>query len=400
MDLSIDAPDWATVSLRDCLQPKTETVDPGGVQDLVYVGLEHIDPGSITICRWGDPNDVRSAKTLFTAGDLLYGKLRPYLDKAVLADRDGICSTDILVFGSRNGFDSDYLAFRLHAADFRRHAISTTSGVNHPRTSWPKLQTFEFACPSLEKQRAIAHALRTVQGAKDQTEQVIAAATGLRRSFLYTTFQQGAWETRLLGDVLAESDGSIQTGPFGSLLHAESYVSEGIPFIMPADMTSDGHVDLASVKRVSEEDHERLSRYQLAEGDVLVGRRGEIGRRALITVADVPSLCGSGSLRIRPGTSLEPRFLSALFELDEIRDHLKSQAVGSTMLNLNSKILESLPIALPPFQVQLDLANQLDAIAGKVSAEEQWRCGLDELFKGLLHQLMTGRTRLDEPETA
>src|SRR5205809_280682 len=93
---------WRREELKNVCQLRSEIVLPVEVLGMRYVGLEHIDTGNPLLARWGDAGDVNSAKARFYPQDVLYGKLRPYLDKGVLADSDGICSTDILVFQAKN----------------------------------------------------------------------------------------------------------------------------------------------------------------------------------------------------------------------------------------------------------------------------------------------------------
>jgi type I restriction enzyme S subunit len=105
---------------------------------------------------------VRSAKYKFHPGDVLYGKLRPYLDKGGLVDFEGICSTDIIVIKPKESIDAQFLSFLIHHDAFREYATKTMTGVNHPRTSWRSLSQFPAPLPPIHEQKQIAHILSTV----------------------------------------------------------------------------------------------------------------------------------------------------------------------------------------------------------------------------------------------
>jgi type I restriction enzyme S subunit len=98
----------------------------------------------------------------FYKGDILYGKLRPYLDKAVLANIDGVCSTDIIVIKTKKDIIPEFLIYVLHSKKFIKHAISTMRGTNHPRTSWESIARFKIGVPPLQEQRKIAEILSAV----------------------------------------------------------------------------------------------------------------------------------------------------------------------------------------------------------------------------------------------
>ncbi len=136
---------WRTAVLTDVCSLRVDTIAPQDALELPYVGLEHIDSRQPTLRRTGNAAEVRSAKNRFRRGDVLYGKLRPYLDKAVLATRDGMCSTDILVLSPKEQVEAGYLVNLLHSQPFIEHAIKTTHGVNHPRTSWGGIGQFQFS---------------------------------------------------------------------------------------------------------------------------------------------------------------------------------------------------------------------------------------------------------------
>ena len=153
---------WEVVQLKEIANLRRESVKPKDCQGLNFVGLEHIDSGESMLKRWGDASEMKSAKNRFYPDDVLYGKLRSYLDKAVIAEMGGICSTDILVFSADSKMVPRFLVYLLHTEAFVNHAVATSTGISHPRTSWDSLGKFTFALPSLSEQHAIAAVFQAI----------------------------------------------------------------------------------------------------------------------------------------------------------------------------------------------------------------------------------------------
>ena len=153
---------WEVVQLKEIANLRRENVQPEDSQGLNFVGLEHIDSGESMLKRWGDASEMKSAKNRFYPDDVLYGKLRSYLDKAVIAEMEGICSTDILVFTSNSKAAPRFLVYLLHTEAFVNHAVATSTGISHPRTSWDSLGKFTFALPSFSEQHAIAAVFQAI----------------------------------------------------------------------------------------------------------------------------------------------------------------------------------------------------------------------------------------------
>lgn len=172
MNIIDDLPsDWSVRILGDVSSQRKEAIDPNNA-DFRYVGLEHIDSGSPILTRFGSSAEVRSSKSRFYKGDILYGKLRPYLDKSVLATIDGICSTDIIVLKAEDSLFNDYLVHVIHTKPFLEYATKTMTGVNHPRTSWHSLKLFSVPLPPLPEQIKIATILSSIQEARDKRAQL------------------------------------------------------------------------------------------------------------------------------------------------------------------------------------------------------------------------------------
>ncbi len=169
-----------------------------------------------------------------------------------------------------------------------------------------------------------------------------------------------SWRFTTIGEICDENDGEVQTGPFGSQLHAGDYVDDGVPSVMPKDIIGD-RISTKSIARVPEKDAARLSVHRLRTGDIVYARRGDIGRRAIVSSAEEGWLCGTGCLRIRlnaPGVS--PEYLLAYLGHPGVRAWVESKAQGATMLNLNTSILRSVPFRVPPLPEQRRIADILD----------------------------------------
>lgn len=199
------------------------------------------------------------------------------------------------------------------------------------------------------------------------------------------------WVATTLGEACAHGGGGIQTGPFGTQLHASDYVPEGIPSIMPSDLR-DNRIDAGSIARIREQDAKRLSVYRVQTGDVVYSRRGDVERRSLIRSAEDGWLCGTGCLRVRFGSrGLNSHFGAAYLGTSESRAWVVRHAVGATMPNLNTSILGALPIIVPPSELQsrfAEIAGPWDEL-GTIALEQSQT--LANLRDTLLPQLLSGQ---------
>lgn len=404
---------WVLVNLGDVVSLRRHTVAPATVPNLPYVGLEHIDTGQPVLKRWGSPEEVRSAKSRFFSRDVLYGKLRPYLDKAVLADRDGVCSTDVLVFVSSEAIVPEFLGYLVHTMAFVDHAIATTAGVNHPRTSWAALKDFRVRLPSLPEQRAIAHVLRTVQRARDAADVVIAATRELKKSLLCHLFAYGPVSVHQIGTTpLRETE----VGPvpshwriitLGSCIEQAQYGlsvrghADGAHPILRMNSLVEGKVVPRSLQYV-DLDQRTLETFRLREGDVLFNRTNShelVGKTGLF---DLPGDFVFASYLVRLSVkrkTLDPRWLNYYLNMDSTQRRLKSLASrGVSQANISASKLKVAVIPLPPLGEQEAAVRSLAVVDAKLQRELSRRRALDALFNTLLHDLMTGKLRVREIE--
>jgi type I restriction enzyme S subunit len=166
--------------------------------------------------------------------------------------------------------------------------------------------------------------------------------------------------TTTIGAVCDQFGGSVQTGPFGSQLHASDYSNNGTPVVMPQDMV-DGRIVCDKIARVSNEHVGRLVRHVLATGDIIFSRRGDVGRFAVVTPAECGWLCGTGSIRIRLNSpDITIGYVRRYLQQEWVGDWLKHHAKGVTMPNLNTDVIRALPFTYPPLAEQRQVAAILD----------------------------------------
>ncbi len=151
----------------------------------------------------------------------------------------------------------------------------------------------------------------------------------------------------------------LRIGPFGSSLHRRDYIEGGHALINPSHIVNGAIVPDMSLT-ISDERYSEMDPYHLEIGDVVLGRRGEIGRCAVVCKPGL--LCGTGSMIVRPKAGCRPDYLQRVISFPSFKDALEANAVGQTMKNLNAKIVGNAVVALPPIKVQDEFASFVERV--------------------------------------
>lgn len=190
---------------------------------------------------------------------------------------------------------------------------------------------------------------------------------------------------------------TIQIGPFGSLLHQSDYVNGGTPLVNPANIkppsiVPDGNktVSLATLKR--------LRHYVLRTGDIVMGRRGEMGKCAVVGSGENGWLCGTGSLYVRLTPHMESKFIALWLRSPSVRLRLEGESVGATMNNLNLRILNSLVIAVPPLSAQKTIVAHVDQLMALIDELEAKQTRKRELGTRFIKASLDALTTAESPE--
>lgn len=198
------------------------------------------------------------------------------------------------------------------------------------------------------------------------------------------------WEDTTLGKLCETFGGTIQTGPFGSQLHARDYKNQGIPVVMPQDLLG-RRVQTEKIAHIDLIDAERLAKHRIRSGDIVFSRRGDVGRYALVTSREQGWLCGTGCLLVRPSTEASiSSYVSCALARPETLEWLVRHAVGATMPNLNTGILSDLPILMPPADAIAAFEQKAVTLTSSVNACNAQSVVLSEIRDTLLPKLLSG----------
>lgn len=162
----------------------------------------------------------------------------------------------------------------------------------------------------------------------------------------------------------------IRIGPFGTMLHKSDYISGGVPVINPQHIKS-GKILLNASVTVSEEKARNLSAYRLQTNDIIMGRRGEMGRAAAITDVENGWLCGTGSILFRLKPNFDAGFYAQILSSPDVVHYLEEHATGTTMKNLNEDIVQYIPVPFVTAEMQRDITVKIDCKMSVCDSIEQ-----------------------------
>lgn len=351
-------------------------------------------------------------------GQLVIHAMDAFAGAVGVSDSDGKCTPEYIVCRPREpGLSPAYYAAALRIAAHTNFIQISCDAVREraPRLRYPNFGEMVLPVPPPDEQalivRFLDHADRRIRrliAAKQRMIKLLEEQTRVEVLRLVTRGlspvpRLRASGDRWLGDIpegwtattLGRLMAQFRTGPFGSSLHQEDYVSGGIPLINPTHMRG-GQIVPEEGCTVTSATADRLEAYRLREGDIVFSRRGELGRCALVTANESGWLCGTGSVIARPRHDLvDARYLVQALQAPWVADFLSSLSVGATMQSLNTSILRNLPVLVPPTELQapllaaLQVKNTVDSsVVSRVNAEITF---LREYRTRLICDVVTGQ---------
>ncbi len=384
--------------------------------DAVYVGLEHVEPWTGRLLQENQPEKIDSVVSPFAAGDVLLGKLRPYLAKAARPDFDGVCTSEILALRPTPGYLQSYLMYCLLNVSHVHWLHSLTYGARMPRVSTDHVSTNSLPVPPQGEQRAIVSFLddeaTKLNALVERKERLIELLQEKRTALITRAVTRGLdpnvrvkdsgvewlgeipahWEVKRLKHVTPETTVGIVVTP------SKYYVDDGVPCLRALNV-SRGAVDTANLVFISEDANELHRKSKIFAGDVVVVRTGQAG-----TATVVPeSLDGANCidlLIVRRSELVLPKFVYYYLNSQAAISQAAEQSVGAIQVHYNTSTLARLVVPEIPLEeqsrivTQLDQATQeIDCLVAKIREAVDH---LQELRTALISAAVTGKIDVRE----
>ena len=325
--------------------------EPG--DEKMYIGLEHLDSGSLKVNRWGSEVELKGQKLVMKKGDILFGRRNTYLRRAAIAPHDGIFSAHGMIFRPKTDvIDPEYFPFFISSNYFMDAAIRISVGSLSPTVNWKTLKELEFDIPSLEEQRKNAELLASINETKEAYQELLLQTDNLVKSQFIEVIKPLLNNRKTIPlDDLVEDDRPITYG----ILKPGTGFPGGIPVVKVKDM-HDGIIDQSDLLLTSPEIDSKYQRSKLRAGDLLISIRGSVGRMAEVPedLADANITQDTARLSIKP--EYNKIYIRAVLESQLMQHDMEKNIRGVAVKGINIGYLRQLEIPMCSKEQQDELA--------------------------------------------
>lgn len=361
---------WQVVPLGQVVQASRQRVMPTEADGLPFVGMDDVESETMRLLGTVPASSMKSAGVRFDDGDVIYGRLRPYLNKVLRPDFTGVGSAEFIVMTPSEDIESSYLSYVLNSGDFVRYASARSAG-DRPRVDFNRISAYQVPLPSLATQRDIVVAIEA-QLSRLEVARVTLAECRARLQRLRSAILDGAWR-RYSDNSPQRTLGELSSGGDYGTSQKATYDAPG-PAILRIPNVAGGELLLGDLKFAT--DGPALNPNKaLDRGDFLVvrtnGSRDLIGRAAVVhTPFQSPHFHASYLIRFRLIGDRELwRWIALMWSAPTVRRKLESMAATSAgQYNLNLRSLATVSIPVP---TQTSLAAAVHDVEGRLAATDR-----------------------------
>ncbi|MDE0497016.1 MAG: restriction endonuclease subunit S [Acidimicrobiaceae bacterium] len=413
---------WLTVTLGECGYLVRDSVDPTELDGLPYIGLEHIGESTLRLTGVGQASDVTSTKSRFNAGDVLFGKLRPYFRKVVQPRFEGICSTDIWVLRPQEGVSPDYLFYLMASPEVVEQAVASSKGTRMPRADWKFVANQLVVLGPLAEQHRIASVLRALDDRIELNRRMCETLEEMAQALFKSWFVDfepvrakmgGGWQEgeslpglpahlyglfpdRLVDSELGPIPAGWRTGKYADLVSEISQTQSAAEILKETPVVGLEHLPRRSTTLRDWEVGAAVGsrRKAFEAGDILFAKL----RPYFHKVVDAPfSGCVStDALVFRPHSAgLRARALAVASSIEFVR-LATATSNGTRMPRADTEALMSYRVLHPTSSVERAFGEIVDPMNTIRKTRAKQSHGLSEERDVLLSKLISGEVRLPE----
>ncbi len=378
---------WVEATLSDVTTPRGEKADPSTLGEMPFLGMDHIEAHTAKLLGSQPVSELKSAVAVFKKGDLLYGRLRPYLNKVHLAEFDGAASAEFIVFPPSEVIEQRFLQSLLRSPAYRTIADQRSTG-DRPRVKFGKVSDFSFALPPIPEQRRIVRKLDTLSARTTTARTHLTAVAKLVERYRQQVFEiafaggltedlrgeregqstrdtmlPSGWKSLTLGEI-SEIQGDIQVG---KKRPSEVELVE-VPYLRVANVQR-GWLNLDEIKTISVTPQEK-ERLLLQDGDILMnegGDRDKLGRGWIWRAEVAECIHQNHVFRIRLfDTAFPSEFVSHYANAMGQRYFFDEGKQTTNLASISKSKVSSLPIPVPPTSEAMEIVRRIDATFAKV----------------------------------
>lgn len=369
---------WKWVTLGDVVSVSKEKTEDFSSPSLRYIGLEHLEKG-YGIIGFASVEGIRSLKNIFHPGQILYGKLRPYLNKHDIVDFPGVCSTDILVFSCKDGANNKFINYFFNLNHFKEYAVANSKGINLPRVSEQVVLNAFFPLPPFDDQQRIVDRIESLfaklDEAREKAEAVLDGFESRKAAILHKAFtgeltakwreEKGItltdWKNLTLNDIA-----EYRKGPFGSSITKAMFVPKGKDTYKVYEQGNAIRKTLSYGNYyISKEKFNELSSFSVEEGDIIISCAGTIGETYKLPYGSEKGVINQALMRVRVYSNTDERFFEYYFS-GILKGDVIDKANGTAIKNIPPfKVMKAMPIHLPLLSEQREIICLLDSLLEK-----------------------------------
>jgi type I restriction enzyme S subunit len=382
---------------------RTQKVELKDVDHSTWVlELEDIEKGTSKLLQRLNASEraFKSTKNKFESGDVLYGKLRPYLNKVIIADDGGVCTTEIIPLNAEPTVSNRYLFHWLKGKDFLDYVNEVSYGVNMPRLGTKDGVAAPLVLPPLAEQKVIAEKLDTLLAQVDTTKARLERIPDIIKRFRQSVLA-AAVSGKLTGDdtekfekveverIAKNEKYSLGIGPFGSNLKVSDYMGIGHPLVFVREIRSRTFGD-DSTKFVSSEKFTELKAHRVKPGDILITKMGgPPGDIAIYPDHRPEAVITADCIKLSVDESRFSRdYIAYAMESQDFRQSVISISAGVAQQKVNLKKFRLLSLSIPPIKEQTEIVRRVEELFAFADTIEQKAAAALERVNSLTQSIL------------